>query len=170
MRRLRSASAALLLLLTTSSCEDVVGLLWRGGSLNFSYSGARSGSFDADGEYGDAGPSWAAGGVHQYTMTIRARFHDSTLEFLVLDNHMGPYQLGTDLHPLAAHGVFVTTTGGVERAYLVRSGTLWIDFIGGSRIRGRFSGSAQAENGDVIVLSSGDFDVPDILPDTDYYD
>jgi len=60
--------------------------------------------------------------------------------------------------------------GGEERAYLLRSGTLWIDLIGGSRIRGHFSGTAQAENGAIVVLSTGEFDVPDILPDADYYD
>jgi hypothetical protein len=176
------AAALALAALTLSGCGDSTGLGSKTGSLSFSYSGARSGSFSASGEYRATTTSFvkqpfAVGskGVENGVAFISVLSYQPVtsttgdVAIVLLPNVTAPTTLSldstcdTDACPLAA--VVFDTDPDVDEDesdfYVFDSGTLQVTSVASGRITGTFSGTATEFLSDAaITVTNGTFDVP----------
>lgn len=168
--------------LTLSGCGDSTGSGVKTGSLSFSYSGARSGSYNASGEYRPTATSFArqpfavgSKGVQNGVAFISVLSYQPVttttghVVIMLLPTVTAPATLSldascdTDQCPLA--GVVFDTDPDVaedeSNLYVFDSGTLQVTSVSSGRITGTFSGTATEILSDSsITVTNGAFDVP----------
>jgi hypothetical protein len=182
-RILALAAAAVLGL---SACKDSTGSDNRDdASVSFQYSGFASGSFDASGSsttQSSTHPDFAAAlrdtvdgvpyvAVFGFQPLSNGRTSLVDLEMvdpntpstisLDVDCGTSASQAGCGAGLIGINWDFTTQSSVAgEQAYFVESGTLVVTQISSSRVKGTFSGQASDENGNLINISGGSFDVP----------
>ncbi|MFL5538464.1 MAG: hypothetical protein ACJ8J0_05700 [Longimicrobiaceae bacterium] len=169
--------------ITLSACGDSTGSDAASGSLAFSYTGARSGSYSATGSFRRTSDStfarqpFAVGakgtenGVSFVSLLAYQPVSATTgdLALFLLPNVTGPTTL--DLSPGCAAAecplaaiIFDTDPQASEDesdVYTFESGTLAVTSVSGGRMRGTFSGTAtQFFGGESVTVTGGTFDVP----------
>ncbi|HEX8695847.1 MAG TPA: hypothetical protein VF746_25755 [Longimicrobium sp.] len=186
MRSIRSMGAVLAFAALLGACGDATGPAQNPvGTVRFTYSGARSGTFEAVGRFpsatvrGSPSGAWAAAvrlrgrpvpDDDQAVLTANQRRDDARSDdFSVL---FVPLQVGTltceeaDVTPLCP--MFAQLRFGVpplagdpEAQFVVEAGTVRVTEASGSRVAGTFElVLREVESGAVLLVSGGIFDVP----------
>ena len=179
--------AAALAALTLAACGDGTGSDIASGSLAFTYSGARNGSYSASGTFERTSDSTFA----RQPFAVGARGSDGATTFasilsyqpatsatghlvlFSLPNVTAPATLTFDANCDAADcpvgGVIFDTNPDQSEDeadfYVFDSGTLEVTSVSSGRLRGTFSGTATEFFGDrSITITHGTFDVPLVSP------
>jgi len=187
MKKNRIAAALAAASLALAACGDGTGSSVEPGSLSFTYTGARSGSYSATGiirrtsDTTFAKQPFAVGakGSLQGTSFVSVLSYRpvtaETGDMVLFDlaNVTGPTTLSlssscdADDCPFAAI-VFDTDPNASEDEsdfYVFESGTLNVTSVSGNHLRGTFSGTATEFFGDAtITVTNGTFDVPLVSP------
>ncbi|HEX2201879.1 MAG TPA: hypothetical protein VHG91_01205 [Longimicrobium sp.] len=180
MRRFRTAAAALSACALLAACEDSTGSD-AANEVRFTYSGAFSGSYDADGDFpgrsrrGDE--SFSVGvdleplfGAGVYGVLGSEALGDGFADVftITIDNldegnySCGSVQIGNGDCPFDVQLAlgYDWDTGFDDIEFELVAGQLRIAEIDGDRIRGTFSATmAEVFDGDIITLQGGTFDV-----------
>ncbi|HSU12882.1 hypothetical protein [Longimicrobium sp.] len=187
MKNTGIAAALLAATISLAACGDSTGSSVDPGSLSFTYTGARSGSYSATGAIVRTSDTTfakqpfavgAKGTLQGQTFVSILSYRpvtSSTGDMVLFDlaNVTGPTVLSLDAGCVAddcpfAGIAFDTDPDASEDEsdfYLFDSGTLSVTAVSGGRIRGTFSGTATEFFGDAtITVTNGAFDVPLVSP------